>query len=63
MCVRGSSGWQAGLDYQQDSGLKQLGFGPLHGLWGKKAYVPMVSCPTGTESPSGEEQSKQLGLS
>lgn len=32
--IRGSSGWQAGLDYQ-DSGLKQLGFCPLHGLWGK----------------------------
>lgn len=41
MCIRGSSGWQAGLDYQQDSGLKQLGFGPLHGLWGKGL------CPNG----------------
>lgn len=30
---------------------------------GAKAYVPKVSCPTGTKSPSEEEQSKQLGLS
>lgn len=35
MHISSSSGWQTGLDYQHDSGLKQLGFGPLHGLWGK----------------------------
>lgn len=39
VCIRGSSGWQACLDYQQDSGLKQLGFGPLHGLWGKGLFM------------------------
>lgn len=49
MCIRGTSGWQAGLDSQQESGLKQLGFGPLHSLWGKGL------CPKG-ELPNWDRE-------
>lgn len=52
-----------GLLWQQDrtKNWLQLDFGPPTAC-GTKTYVPKVSGPTRTESLSGEEQSKQLGL-
>lgn len=62
MCLRGSLGWQADLAHQQGSRLSSLVLA-LSTACGAKAFVPKMNCPTGTESPAGEEQSKQLGLS
>lgn len=60
--LTGPLGWQTDLAHQQGSRLSSLVVA-LSTACGAKAFVPKMSCPTGTESPVGKEHSKQLGLS